>query len=68
MENNNNELSQLIAKLDWQLNMGAKAMVEEKLNPQLLVTSMVSGKLLVKAVPQSSKSVNVITKVLGPIF
>ena len=30
--NNNNELSQLIAKLDWQLNMGAKAMVEEKLN------------------------------------
>ncbi|MFL2815116.1 MAG: uracil-DNA glycosylase family protein [Candidatus Puniceispirillales bacterium] len=32
MEKNNNELYLLIAKLDWQLNMGVEAMVEEKHN------------------------------------
>ena len=32
METDNNELYQLIAKLDWQLNMGVEAMVEEKHN------------------------------------
>ena len=32
MKKNNNELSKFIAKLDWQLNMGAEAMVEEKHN------------------------------------
>ena len=32
MEKNNNELYQLISKLDWQINMGVEAMVEEKHN------------------------------------
>ena len=32
METDNNELYQLIAKLDWQINMGVEAMVEEKYN------------------------------------
>ena len=32
METNNNELYQLIAKLEWQLNMGVEAMVDEKNN------------------------------------
>jgi DNA polymerase len=32
METDNNELYQLTAKLDWQLNMGVEAMVEEKHN------------------------------------
>ena len=30
MEKNNNELYQLIAKLEWQINMGVESMVEEK--------------------------------------
>ncbi len=32
MEKNNSELYQLISKLDWQINMGVEAMVEEKNN------------------------------------
>ncbi len=32
METNNREMYQLIAKLDWQLNMGVEAMVEEEHN------------------------------------
>ena len=32
MEKNNNELYQFISKLDWQINMGVEAMVEEKHN------------------------------------
>ena len=50
----------------WKIIFG-KLSVAEKLYPQLLVISIVSGKLLVKAVPQSSNKVKVITYVLGPI-
>ena len=32
MKTNNNELYQLVSKLDWQLNMGVEAMVQERNN------------------------------------